>query len=148
MPKKTVAEKAHVKPGTTIAVINRVPGIIESLGLPESVKVVQSTDAQLVFLFVHTRAELEARMPSAVARLRPTSAIWVFFRKGSRAAGLDMNRNTVWAIAERLGMRPLGLVGINGMWSAFRLRRGGTGQRAKPRTSRTGRRGRRAPGWE
>jgi hypothetical protein len=47
----------------------------------------------------------------------------VFFRKGSKDAGLDMNRNTVWAVAEKLHMRPLGLVGINDTWSAFRLRR-------------------------
>ena len=97
---KTVAQKAHVKARTTIAVINRVPGIVESLGLPNDVVVVNPTDAQLVFLFVRTRAELEARLPPAVAALGAGSAIWVFFRKGSRNAGLDMNRDTVWAIAK------------------------------------------------
>lgn len=122
---KTVAQKARVKPGTTIAVINRVPGIVESLGLPKDVAFVKPANAQLVFLFARTRAELQARMPPAVAALGPSSAIWVFFRKGSRDAGLDMNRDDVWAIAEKLGMRPLGLVGIDDTWSAFRLRRGG-----------------------
>ena len=125
MPDKTVAQKARVKPGATIAVINRVPGIVESLGLPEGVAFVKPADAQLVFLFVRTRAELEAQMPRAVAALSPASAIWVFFRKGSRGAGLDMNRDTVWAVAEKLDLRPLGLVGINETWSAFRLRRAG-----------------------
>ena len=51
MSDKTVAEKARVKPGTTIAIINRVPGIVESLGLPEGVTFVKPADAQLVFLF-------------------------------------------------------------------------------------------------
>jgi hypothetical protein len=125
MSDKTVAQKGRIKPGTTIAVINRVPGIIESLGLPEDVAFVKPADAHLVFLFVRTRAELEASMPPAVAALGPVSAIWVFFRKGSRDAGLDMNRDTVWGVAEKLDMRPLGLVGINDMWSAFRLRRAG-----------------------
>ena len=125
VPDKTVAQKARVKPRATIAVINRVPGIVESLGLPEGVAFVKPADAQVVFLFVRTRAELEARMPRAVAALGPGSVIWVFFRKGSREAGLDMNRDTVWAVAERLAMRPLGLVGINETWSAFRLRRAG-----------------------
>jgi hypothetical protein len=124
LAEKTVAQKAHVKPGTTIAVVNRVPRIIESLGLPKDVAFVQLSNAHLVFLFARTRAELEARMPSLVARLRPTSSIWVFFRKGSRDAGLDMNRDTVWAVAEKLGLRPLGLVSIDDTWSAFRLRRG------------------------
>ncbi len=123
MSNKTVAQKARVKPGTRIAVINRVPGIVESLGLPKDVAFVKPADAQLVFLFVRTRAELEAKMPPAVAALGPASAIWVFFRKGSSDAGLDMNRNSVWAVAEKLDMRPLGLVGINEIWSAFRLRR-------------------------
>ena len=121
MPEKTVAQKARVKPGTRIAVIRRVPGIVESLGLPD-VTFVRSGAADLVFLFARTRAELEAEMPRAVARLGRGSALWVFFRKGSKEAGLDMNRDTVWAVADELRMRPLGLLGVDDMWSAFRLR--------------------------
>ncbi len=124
MTGKTVAEKARIKAGSTIALLNPVPGVVESLGLPEDVAFVDSSEAQLVFLFVSTRAELEARMPPAVAGLSSEAAIWVFYRKGSRSAGLDMNRDDVWAIAEGLGMRPLGLVSIDDGWSAFRLRRG------------------------
>lgn len=120
---KTVAQKARVKPGTAIAVINRVPGIVESLGLPKGVAFVRPAKAQLVFLFVRTRAELKTLMPAAVAALGPASAIWVFYRKGSKDAGLDMNRDTVWAVAEKLDMRPLGLVNVNETWSVFRLRR-------------------------
>jgi len=120
---KTVAEKARIKPGTTIAVLNGAPGIVESLGLPGDVAFVGLTEAQLVFLFVDTCAELEAQMPPAVAGLAPDAAIWVFYRKGSKAAGLDMNRDSVWAIAAKMDMRPLGLVGVDDTWSAFRLRR-------------------------
>jgi hypothetical protein len=120
---KTVAQKARVKAGTSIAVINRVPGIVESLGLPSGVAFVKPAKAELVFLFVRTRAELKALMPPAVAALGPASAIWVFFRKGSRGAGFDMNRDTVWEVAAKLDMRPLGLVSVSDMWSAFRLRR-------------------------
>lgn len=123
MPSKTVAQKARVKPGTVVAVLNPVAGIVESLGLPADTRFVGPEDAGLVFLFVETRAELEARMPPAVAGLAPGAALWVFYRKGSKAAGLDMSRDDVWAIADRLGMRPLGLVGIDDTWSAFRLRR-------------------------
>ena len=127
MPDKTVAQKARVKPGATIAVINRVPGIVESLGLPRGVTFVKAPDAQLVFLFVRTRAELKARMPRAVAALGAASALWVFFRKGAKDAGLDMNRDTVWAVAEKLDLRPLGLVSVNETWSVFRLRRAASG---------------------
>lgn len=122
MAEKTVAEKARIKPGTTVAVVNGVPGIVESLGLPDDVAFVEPTAAQLVLLFVNTRADLEARMPPAVAGLAAGAAIWVFFRKGSKAAGLDVNRDSIWALAEKLDMRPLGLLGVDDTWSAFRLR--------------------------
>lgn len=126
MTGKSVAEKARVKPGTSIAVLNPVPGVVESLGLPADVVVVDAAAAQLVFLFVHDRAELESLMRPAVAELAAGSAIWVFYRKGSKAAGLDMGRDDVWAIAEELDMRPLGLVSIDDTWTAFRLRQGQT----------------------
>jgi len=123
MSEKTVAEKARIKPGTTISVLNGVPGVVESLGLPGDVAFVGPGEAQLVFLFVGTCAELEAQMPAAVEGLAPKAALWVFYRKGSKGAGLDMSRDSVWEIAEKLDMRPLGLVGIDDTWSAFRLRR-------------------------
>ena len=122
MTVKTVAEKAHIKPGAAIAVVNRVPGVVESLGLPKDVAFVEPAAAELVFLFVSTRAELEAQMPAAVAGLDAGAALWVFYRKGSKAAGLDMNRDSIWALAEKMGLRPLGLLGIDDTWSAFRLR--------------------------
>jgi hypothetical protein len=123
MTTKTVAQKAGVKPGTPIAVLNPVPGLVESLGLPEDVRFVAPSEARLVFLFVSSRAELDSRMPAAVEALGPDAAIWVFFRKGSKAAGLDMNRDDVWAVAEKLGLGPLGLVSVDDTWAAFRLRR-------------------------
>ena len=122
MPGKTVAQKARLKPGTSIAVLNPAPGIVESLGLPPDTSFVEPDNAQLVLLFVNTRTELETSMPSAVAGLAPGAMIWVFYRKGSRAAGLDMSRDSVWAIAEQLGLRPLGLLSIDETWTAFRLR--------------------------
>lgn len=123
MSAKSVAEKARVKPGTTVAVLNPIPGVVESLGLPGDVAFVAPADAQLVFLFVSKRDELDQQMPAAVEQLAPGAALWVFYRKGSKSAGLDMNRDDVWAVAERMGMRPLGLVSVDDTWSAFRLRR-------------------------
>lgn len=122
MPEKTVAQKAHVKPGMRVAVIDPAPRVVASLGLPQAT-FVRSGAADLVFLFARTRAQLEAGMPRAIGRLGPGAALWVFFRKGSKQAGLDMNRDTVWAVAEKLDLRPLGLMSVDDTWSAFRLRR-------------------------
>lgn len=122
MTGKSAAEKGRVKPDATIAVVNGVPGVVEAMGLPAGVRFVSAEEADLVFLFVRSRAELESLMRPAAAGLAPKAALWVFFRTGSSSAGLDMNRDSVWAIAEEMGMRPLGLVGVDDTWSAFRLR--------------------------
>jgi len=122
MPDKTVAQKAHVKPGTKIAVINPVPNIVESLGLPADTETVEPANADIIMLFVGSRQELETDMPPAVESLAPGATLWVFFRKGSKSVGLDMGRDDVWAAAERMGMGPLGLVSVDDVWSVFRLR--------------------------
>ena len=124
LAEKSVAQKAHVKPGTTVSAVNPVPGVVESLGLPEDVTFVEPAAAQLLLVFVRDRAELQRLVPPAVEELGPASAIWVFYRKGSKAVGLDMSRDDVWALAETLGLRPLGIVSVDETWSAFRLRRG------------------------
>jgi hypothetical protein len=125
MSEKTVAQKARIKPGTSVAVLDPEPGIVESLGLPPDTPMVPPAEAQLVFLFVRTRADLEERLPPVVAGLAPGASVWVFFRKGSRAAGHDVSRDSVWEVAERLDLRPLGLLAIDATWSAFRLRPAG-----------------------
>lgn len=122
MPQKTVAEKARVKPGVKVSILGDDSGVVGSLGLPEDTKFVDADAAELVFLFVRTRVELEAQMPSTVRSLAPGASLWVFFRKGSKNAGLDMNRDSIWSIAEGLNMRPLGIVSVDETWSAFRLR--------------------------
>jgi len=122
MPDKTVAQKAHLKPGTKIAVLNPVEGIVDSLGLPPETEIVEPALADIVLLFVRSRSELENDMPPAVASLAPGAAIWVFFRKGSKTVELDMNRDDVWAVAEGMGLGPLGLLSVDDVWSVFRLR--------------------------
>lgn len=124
MSEKTVAEKARVKPGVAVATINGVQPVVAALGLPADAAFVTPDAADIVLLFVNSKAELEAELPKAAAALKPGAAVWVFFKKGAKAAGYDMNRDSVWYTAEPLGLRPLGIVGVDDTWSAFRLRPG------------------------
>ncbi len=119
---KTVAQKARLKPGLSLAVVDPVPGVVESLGLPPDVVMREPGEAQLVFVFVASKADLESHLPEVVAGLAPGAAIWVFFRKGGRSTGAEVGRDDIWSLAERLGLRPLGLLSIDETWSAFRLR--------------------------
>jgi len=123
MGNKSVAEKARIKPGTRVGLLNPVGDVVAGLGLPEDVSFVEPASADLVFLFVRNRADLDTLVEPAVAELAPTATLWVFYRKGARSGGLDMSRDDVWAVAERLDLRPLGLISVDETWSAFRLRR-------------------------
>ena len=64
MTAKTVAQKARVKPGTTIAVLNPIPDVVESLGLPEPVRrparTVDSDYSTATELLSSTQAEQSA----------------------------------------------------------------------------------------
>lgn len=120
---KTPAQKGGIKPGVSVSLLHPIPEVVEAIALPEDVQMVIPSAAQVVILCVRTRADLDANLPAAVAELEPGTTLWVCFRKGARAAGLDMSRNDVWAAAADLGLRPLGLVAVDATRSAFRLRR-------------------------
>ncbi len=124
MSDKTVAEKARVKPGVRVALINPSRPVVDSLGLPADATFVGPDAADIVLLFANAKAELEEQLPKAIAALKPGASVWVFFKKGARAAGYDMNRDTVWGLAEPMGLRPLGLLSVDETWSVFRLRPG------------------------
>lgn len=120
---KSVARKGHIKPGARIALLHPVKAVVASLGLEDPVITKDPSSADLVFVFAASHAELKARMPSAMKSLGPRAHLWVFFKKGAAAAGLDMNRDDVWAVAEKGGLRPVSLLSVDDVWSAFRFRR-------------------------
>jgi hypothetical protein len=122
MTARSVAEKARVKAGVTIALVDGVPAIVDALGLPADVTFVSPAQAQLVFLFAQSPSQLASTMSATVARMSPGSTLWVFFRKGGKAAGREVGRDQIWAIAESLGMRPVGLISVDDTWSTFRLK--------------------------
>ena len=120
---KSVAEKARVKDGTTFAVLNPTDGVLDQLGLPETTRFVEPAEADILCVFVRDKAGLVAALPGAATTLRAGATLWVFFRKGSKAAGHDVNRDDVWHAADEAGLRPIGLISVDRVWSIFRLRR-------------------------
>lgn len=123
MTEKTAAEKMRIKPGTTLALLHTPDGFAGLLGLPEGVSVVaDARGADTVIAFAGTQAEVEERLPAMLETATSKTALWVVYPKGSKAAGLDISRDTIWPFAESLGMRPVGMVSVDGRWSGFRLK--------------------------
>lgn len=121
---KTPAHKMRIKDGASVAILHAPDGLTEKLGLPATIRTdVVPRDADVIIEFAGTQADVEERLPTALRLMSPATALWIVYPKGSKAAGLDISRDTIWPLAERLGMRPVGMVSIDGTWSAFRLKK-------------------------
>ena len=52
-------------------------------------------------------------------QLARPSSFWVAYPKGNRA---DLNRDSLWPILGEYGLRPIGQVSVDEVWSAMRFR--------------------------
>ncbi|HEU4354968.1 MAG TPA: hypothetical protein VFT27_05215 [Actinomycetota bacterium] len=119
MSGKTVAEKLLIKPNTAVWVSDR--SRTELLApLPEGVRTVSSPGkAATAVVFVEDAASLRKILGTRGGQLSGTETLWIAYPKGNRA---DINRDTVWPIVAEHGLRPIGQVAVDDVWSALRFR--------------------------
>lgn len=123
MSDKTPAEKLRLKSGMKAALLH-VPAELEgALGLPADVELVDGpTGADFVLDFATTQAEAEQRMSALAGTIGPKTVVWVGYPKGSKAAGYDLNRDTIWQFGATVGLVINANVAIDAKWSAVRMR--------------------------
>ena len=120
---KTPAEKMRMTPGMTVALLHAPDGAESLLGLVGDVtRIEDPAAADFVLVFASTQAEAEERLSALAPRIGPKTVAWLAYPKGSRAAGHDMSRDTVWRFAETVGLRLVSNVAIDDTWSALRMR--------------------------
>jgi hypothetical protein len=93
--------------------------------LPDGAVLVRKagTSADVIQLFVDSRAELEANLAQAKAALTgPKSSLWVTYYKGTSKIKTDIHRDSVNAYAHTLGMEGIAMISIDDDWSALRLK--------------------------
>ena len=125
MPEKTVAEKLLVKEGYRICIVNPPTGYSSILGkLPERVTRVDPGESglDLIQMFVSSRKELEASLPSLKIALIVNGLLWVTYPKGTSRVKADINRDTIAAYAKSMGMQAVAMVSVDDTWSALRLK--------------------------
>ncbi|MGD9890529.1 MAG: hypothetical protein AB7R89_23115 [Dehalococcoidia bacterium] len=119
MATKTVAEKLLIKPNTTVwaSDASRID-LIQPL--PLHVRSVEGLDqAETALIFADDAASLRAILTAHREQLTLPATIWVAYPKANRA---DINRDSVWPIVGEYGLRPIGQVAVDGVWSALRFR--------------------------
>lgn len=119
MATKTVAEKLLIKPNSTVwtSDASRIE-LIEPL--PGDARRVDGLDqAAVALIFADDAASLRAVLTAHQDRLALPGTIWIAYPKANRS---DINRDSLWPIAGEYGLRPIGQVALDGVWSALRFR--------------------------
>jgi hypothetical protein len=120
---KTPAAKMRMTPGMSVALLHAPDGIESLLGMADDVtRVEDSAAADFVLVFARTQAEAEERISALAPGIGPKTVAWLAYPKGSKAAGHDISRDTVWRFAETIGLRLVANVAIDETWSALRMR--------------------------
>ena len=116
---KSVAEKLLIRPGTTVWSSDAAH--LDLVGpLPEKVRVVNGPEeATTALVFAEDATSLRGILTAHEDRLAVPTTFWVAYPKANRA---DINRDSLWPILAEYGMRPIGQVALDEVWSALRFR--------------------------
>jgi hypothetical protein len=119
MSTKPIAEKLLIKPHT--AVWSSHPSRLDVIEpLPEGVSQAAAPEqATTALVFADDADSLREILSANENQLAWPSTFWVAYPKGNRA---NINRDTLWPILGEYGMRPIGQVAIDDVWSALRFR--------------------------
>ncbi len=129
MAEKTPAVKMMFRAGRKVRFVNAPPDVINLIGgLPDGVSETDLTDpaeaqtADIILLFAHNRADLEAYLPPLRVLMTPETLLWVAYHKGSSPVKTDINRDSIWSYAKTIGFDAVGNIAINEDWSSIRLK--------------------------
>lgn len=119
MSKKTVAEKLLIKPDATVWLSH--PDRLELVEpLPAGSRAADAPDgADVAVFFAEGEAPLRELLQEHQGWLGQAKTLWVAYPKGNR---IDLNRDTLWPILGEYGLRPIGQVSVDDIWSALRFR--------------------------
>ena len=120
---QSLAQKLQIKPGRSLLLINPPAGYADLLADLPAGSLREDAPADIVQLFVRSRAELEERLDAAAAALSPGGILWATYPKGtSKTLKADINRDSINAYAQTCGLQGVAMVSIDDDWSALRLK--------------------------
>ena len=119
MATKTTADKLQIKPGTAVWFSDKAQASLVG-PLPDGVRVVDALgDAAIAVVFVDSAAATRALCDAQRADLAGPAIVWFAYPKGNKA---DINRDSLWKIVGKYGLRPNSQIAIDETWSALRFR--------------------------
>ncbi|MGE5123682.1 MAG: hypothetical protein ACM3H7_04135 [Acidobacteriaceae bacterium] len=125
MSDKSIAEKLYLRPGNRFLLVNPPAGYVARMGeLPEGCLLLSEASGQVdvIQAFIANRLELEDELPQLKQFIAPKGMIWITYHKGTSKLKTDINRDTINAYAQSLGMTGVAMISIDDDWSALRLK--------------------------
>ncbi len=125
MSEKTIVERLFVKPGDKVLLVNPPDGYTARMGsLPQGAALLESSSSQvgIIQVFVTDRSQLEELLPRLKMLMAPKSALWVTYHKGTSKVKTDINRDTINAYAQTIGLQGVAMISIDEDWAALRLK--------------------------
>ncbi len=125
MPDKTVAEKLMIREGRKVLLVNPPRGYKNLLGqVPQGAKMLKAPTepADVIQVFVANRKELEGQLPKLKGMLAPNGMLWVTYYKGTSKTKTDINRDSINAYAQSIGMQGVAMISIDEDWAGLRLK--------------------------
>jgi predicted transport protein len=115
MTVSSLDKKLHIRPGSTMALLNAPAGITDLLEpLPEETKLLTTTEGKvdLRLLFVQNSGELATAIRQATDTLGDESNLWVAYPKLSSKITTALNRDQGWQSLTDLGFSPVANVAV------------------------------------
>jgi len=125
MAVKTLLQKLAIKPNNHFVLLNAPDGYLASLGqMPEGVTVHRDLvpEADIIQFFTTQKPDLEECLPVLTRALKPKGILWITYPKGTSGLATDLSRDVIWQMGEPLHLRPVGMVAVDTIWSAFRFK--------------------------
>ncbi len=115
-----LAAKLQLKPGQSVAIVNRPEDAPLQLGDDHPVGD-DPDQADAIIVFSANRADLERLTDRYVTPARQDALTWVAYPKAGKL-GTDLNRDVLAELVKARGVRPVRQVALDDVWSALRLR--------------------------
>jgi hypothetical protein len=119
-------QKLGIKPGNTVLLIDAPAGFEQALeGLPDDAVIDRSTRAKspadVLVVFVTSRAALTRRFPACKPRMKPDSGLWFAWPKKASGVKTDMTEDIIRDVALAAGLVDNKVCAIDETWSGLRL---------------------------
>jgi hypothetical protein len=77
--------------------------------------------AKALLLFIKDSDELRAKVAPAIAAARRDAITYIAYPKAGQL-GTDLSRDSLWAMLQEQGIKPVRQIAIDDVWSALRFR--------------------------